>query len=131
MHNLAAGLFSQALAELSILVRFLGGEQAQCLRITGCPVISMSPVKPAATTAWDGYLGLGMTYTRAKADHMATDTIEGAELAFTMSRTLDAMMKAGALPKEKLPLTRAIVPAICQDQPFDPCWRGFLPDMRN
>ena len=67
-----------------------------------------------------------MTYKRAKADHMATDTIEGAELAFTIGPTLEAMMKAGTLPKEKLPLTRAIVKAICQDQPFDSCCRNFF-----
>jgi hypothetical protein len=36
------------------------------------------------------------------------------------------MIKAGTLPKEKLPLTRAIVQAIRQDQPFDLCWRNFF-----
>jgi glycerol-3-phosphate dehydrogenase (NAD(P)+) len=49
---------------------------------------------------------------------MAADTIEGAELAIAIGPTLDAMMMAGTLPAERMPLTRAIVDAICRDQPF-------------
>jgi glycerol-3-phosphate dehydrogenase (NAD(P)+) len=64
-------------------------------------------------------LGLGLTYPRAKADQMAADTIEGAELALAIGPSLDAMMMIGALPGERLPLTRAIADAICRDQPFD------------
>jgi hypothetical protein len=63
--------------------------------------------------------GASLTYSRAKADHMAAETIEGAELALTIGPTLDAMMMIGALPGERLPLTRAIVGAICRDQAFD------------
>jgi glycerol-3-phosphate dehydrogenase (NAD(P)+) len=125
MHNLAAGLFAQALAELSILVRFLGGEQAS---VSGLPGVGDLYVTCQAgrNHRLGRLLGLGMTYKRAKADHMANDTIEGAELAFTIGPTLETIMKAGALPKEKLPLTRAIVQAICHDQPFDPCRRDFF-----
>jgi glycerol-3-phosphate dehydrogenase (NAD(P)+) len=67
-----------------------------------------------------------MTYSRAKTDYMSSDTIEGAELAFTIGPTLDAMMMTGALPGEHLPLTRGIVDAICQDQPFDPVFRNLF-----
>jgi glycerol-3-phosphate dehydrogenase (NAD(P)+) len=125
MHNLAAGLFSQALAELSILVRFLGGEQASVFGLPGVGDLYVT-CQAGRNHRLGRLLGLGMTYKRAKADHMATDTIEGAELAFTIGPTLETMMTAGTLPKEKLPLTRAIVQAICQDQPFDPCWRNFF-----
>jgi glycerol-3-phosphate dehydrogenase (NAD(P)+) len=67
-----------------------------------------------------------MTYSRAKADHMAADTIEGAELALAIGPTLATMMLTGALPAEQLPLMRAIVDAICQNQPFDPSWGDFF-----
>jgi glycerol-3-phosphate dehydrogenase (NAD(P)+) len=122
MHNLAAGLFTQALAELSILVRFLGGEQASVAGLPGAGDLYVT-CQAGRNHRLGRLLGLGMSYSAAKADHMATDTIEGVELAFVIGPTLDSIMKRGALPKEQLPLTRAIVQAICQDQPFDPPWR--------
>ena len=122
MHNLAAGLFTQALAELSTLVRFLGGEQASVAGLPGVGDLYVT-CQAGRNHRLGRLLGLGMTYSAAKADKMAADTIEGAELAFAIGPTLDAMMKRGALPKEQLPLTRAIVQSICQDQPFDPTWR--------
>jgi glycerol-3-phosphate dehydrogenase (NAD(P)+) len=121
-HNLAAGLFTQALAELSTLVRFLGGEQASVAGLPGVGDLYVT-CQAGRNHRLGRLLGLGMTYSAAKADNMAADTIEGAELAFAIGPTLDAMMKRNALPKERLPLTRAIVQAICQDQPFDPTWR--------
>jgi hypothetical protein len=36
------------------------------------------------------------------------------------------MMVTGALPAEQLPLMRAIVDAICQNQPFNPAWGDFF-----
>ena len=122
MHNLAAGLFTQALAELSILVRSLGGEQASVAGLPGAGDLYVT-CQAGRNHRMGRLLGLGMSYSAAKADHMANDTIEGVELAFVIGPTLDAMMKRGALPKEQLPLTRAIVQAICQDQLFDPPWR--------
>jgi len=122
MHNLAAGLFTQALAELSILVGSLGGEQASVAGLPGAGDLYVT-CQAGRNHRMGRLLGLGMSYSAAKADHMANDTIEGVELAFAIGPTLDAMMKRGALPKEQLPLTRAIVQAICQDQLFDPPWR--------
>ena len=58
MHNLAAALFSQALAELSILVSCLGGDQAS-VADWRVQAIFISRVKPVAIVAWDGYLGWG------------------------------------------------------------------------
>jgi glycerol-3-phosphate dehydrogenase (NAD(P)+) len=125
MHNLAAGLFSQALAELSTIVRFLGGEQASVAGLPGAGDLYVT-CQAGRNYRLGRLLGLGMTYSRAKADHMAADTIEGAELALTIGPTLAAMMLTGALPAEQLPLMRAIVDAICQNQPFNPSWADFF-----
>jgi glycerol-3-phosphate dehydrogenase (NAD(P)+) len=125
MHNLAAGLFCQALAELSILASFLGGQQASVSGLPGAGDLYVT-CQAGRNYRLGRLLGLGMTYSLAKADHMATDTIEGAELALTVGPTLNAMMVRGALPGEHLPLTRTIVDAICQDHPFVPPWRNFF-----
>lgn len=118
MHNLGAALFSQAMAELSILVSYLGGDQASVVALAGAGDLYVT-CQAGRNCRLGRLLGLGLTYSRAKADQMAADTIEGAELALAIGPSLDAMMMKGALPGERLPLTRAIVDAICRDQPFD------------
>jgi glycerol-3-phosphate dehydrogenase (NAD(P)+) len=75
-------LFSQALAELSTLVGFLGGEQASVSGLPGVGdlyVTCQAGRRNTRNQRLGRLLGLGMTYQRAKADHMATDTVEGAE----------------------------------------------------
>jgi hypothetical protein len=67
---------------------------------------------------------------RARADHMTTDTVVGGRIGIHDRPDAGANDKRQAHPKEKLPLTQAIVRAICQDQPFDPCLRSFS-GMRN
>ena len=63
-------------------------------------------------------LGLGLPYSRAKAEHMAADTVEGAQLALDLGPTLEVMMARGDLPAERMPLTCAIVAAVCRDRPL-------------
>jgi glycerol-3-phosphate dehydrogenase (NAD(P)+) len=125
MHNLAAGLFSQALAELTILVSSLGGEQASVAGLPGAGDLYVT-CQAGRNYRLGRLLGLGMTYSSAKADQIAGDTIEGAELALTIGPILDRMMMTRALPGEHLPLTRAIIGAICQNLPFDPPWPKFF-----
>jgi glycerol-3-phosphate dehydrogenase (NAD(P)+) len=115
----AAGLFTQALTELSILVGHLGGDQASVAGLAGTGDLYVT-CQAGRNSRLGRLVGLGLTYSRAKADHMAADTIEGAELALTIGPTLDAMMMTRALPGERMPPTRAIVDAICRDQPFNP-----------
>jgi glycerol-3-phosphate dehydrogenase (NAD(P)+) len=118
MHNLAAALFSQAVAELSILVGHLGGDQASVVGLAGTGDLYVT-CQAGRNCRLGRLLGLGLTYSRAKADYMAGDTVEGAELALTIGPSLDAMMN-GALSTVRMPLTRAIVDAICRDRPFEP-----------
>jgi len=117
MHNLAAALFARALTELSVLVDHLGGDQASVAGLAGAGDLYVT-CQAGRNCRLGRLLGLGLTFSRAKSDHMAGDTIEGAELAMTVGPTLDAMMMAGTLPAERMPLTRAIIDAICRDQPF-------------
>ena len=63
-------------------------------------------------------LGLGLPYSRAKAEHMAEDTVEGAQLALDLGPTLEGMLASGALPDAELPLTRAVLDAVCRDHPL-------------
>ena len=70
-------------------------------------------------------LGLGLPYSRAKAEHMAADTVEGAELALAVGPTLRRMWEDGRLDRAAMPLTAAIVAAVCDDAVLDPDWASF------
>jgi glycerol-3-phosphate dehydrogenase (NAD(P)+) len=83
MHNLGAALFSQAMAELSILVSYLGGDQASVVALAGAGDLYVT-CQAGRNCRLGRLLGLGLTYLRAKADHMAAETIEGAELTLAV-----------------------------------------------
>ena len=61
-------------------------------------------------------------YSKAKAEHMAADTVEGAELALATGPALRRMFASGRLDEARMPLTAAIIDAVCDDAPFDPDW---------
>jgi glycerol-3-phosphate dehydrogenase (NAD(P)+) len=124
MYNVAAGLFAQALTELSILVAYLGGDQASVAGLPGTGDLYVT-CQAGRNCRMGRLLGLGLTYSRAKADHMAADTVEGADLALALGPTLEAMMATGSLPNKRMPLTRAIIDAICRDQPLVPSWKSL------
>jgi glycerol-3-phosphate dehydrogenase (NAD(P)+) len=124
MHNLAAALFSQALAELSILVSCLGGDQASVAGLAGTGDLYVT-CQAGRNCRLGRLLGLGLTYSQAKAKHMAAETIEGAELALTIGPSLDGMFVRRTLPAERMPLTLAIIDAIRRDQVFEPSCDGL------
>ena len=121
MHNSAAALFAQALAEMENLAERLGGrsESAWGLPGSGDLYVTAQSGRNARLGRW---LGLGLTYAAAKSRHMAADTVEGAELALAAGATLRALMASGALAAERLPLMRAVLDAVCDDRPLELPW---------
>ncbi|MBZ9967797.1 hypothetical protein [Mesorhizobium sp. BR1-1-2] len=117
MHNLASSLFSQSLAEMGILVEALGGriETVQGLAGSGDLYVTC---QAGRNGRMGRLLGRGLPYSVAKHDHMSSDTVEGAQLALDLGQTLEKMMAQGALPGDRLPLTAAIIDAICHDAPL-------------
>lgn len=126
MHNLAAALFSQALAELSILVSCFGGDQTSVAGLAGTGDLYVT-CQAGRNCRLGRLLGLGLTYSQAKAKHMAGDTIEGAELALMIGPSLDVMFRRRTLAAERMPLTRAIIDAIRRDQVFEPSCHSLCP----
>jgi glycerol-3-phosphate dehydrogenase (NAD(P)+) len=119
MHNVTASLFTQAVAELAELVRALGGDPATVPGLAGVGDLWVT-CRAGRNSRMGRLLGLGIPYSRAKAEHMAADTVEGAELAQAIAPALRAMMADGRLSPARLPLTRAILAAICEDAAFPP-----------
>ncbi len=124
MHNLAAGLFSQSVLELGRLNAVLGGRPESVFGLAGVGDLYVT-VQGGRNSRMGRLLGAGWAYSRAKADRMAEDTVEGAELAISVGPTLDRMLADGRLAAGDLPLTRAILQAIRQDEPLVIPWHHF------
>jgi glycerol-3-phosphate dehydrogenase (NAD(P)+) len=121
MHNSAAAVFSQALGELEHLVRALGGDVQTVCGLAGAGDLFVT-CQGGRNGRMGRLLGLGLRYREAKATHMPDDTVEGAELALAVGPTLDQWCASGRLDPDTVPLSRALIDAICRDHPFEIPW---------
>jgi glycerol-3-phosphate dehydrogenase (NAD(P)+) len=121
MHNAAAAVFSQALGELEHLVHALGGRVETVLGLAGAGDLFVT-CQGGRNGRMGRLLGRGLTYREAKATHMPDDTVEGAELALAVGPTLTAWCANGRLDPDTVPLSRALIDAICHDHPFEIPW---------
>ncbi len=121
MHNLAAGLFAQALREMSQAVSFLGGRPTSVMGLAGAGDLYVT-CQAGRNSRMGCLLGSGLLYREAKTNHMADETVEGAELALVIGPTLDRLFRQGRLDPEAFPLARAILDAICQDALMEIPW---------
>ncbi len=124
MHNLSAGLFTQALAEMSYTVDFLGGTLASVHGLPGSGDLYVT-CQAGRNNRMGSLFGLGMRYSEAKANHMADETVEGADLALGIGPTLEHLLEQKRLDRARLPLAVTISNAICHDQPMQIPWTLF------
>lgn len=117
MHNLSSSVFTQAIREMACLAQASGGDPATAYDLAGAGDLYVT-CQAGRNSRMGRLLGLGLPYARAKAEHMAEDTVEGAQLALDLGPTLDAMMARGDLSPKRMPLTRAVVDAVCRNQPL-------------
>ena len=124
MHNPAAGLFAEALLELGRLNEALGGAASSVHGLAGTGDLYVT-VQGGRNSRMGRLLGAGWVYSSAKAERMALDTVEGAELALAVGPTLRAMIADERLRAQELPLTLAILDAIGDDRPLVIPWPAF------
>eukprot|EP01037_Dinobryon_pediforme_P010659 gene10659-10730_t len=117
MHNLASSAFTQSLREMRELVTAVGGDADTVCGLAGAGDLYVTCLA-GRNGRMGRLLGLGLRYSLAKSDHMPTDTVEGANLALDLGPTLETMMADGRLDAKAMPLTRAIITAICRDEPL-------------
>lgn len=121
MHNLAAGLFTQALAEISYFVDFLGGQSDSVLGLAGAGDLYVT-CQAGRNGRMGKLLGSGLLYREAKSKHMPDDTIEGAELALVIGKTLKRLLERNRINRNAVPLAIAITDAICENRPLQISW---------
>lgn len=121
MHNAAAAVFSQALGELEHLVRALGGRFETVFGLAGAGDLFVT-CQGGRNGRMGRLLGRGLRYREAKATYMPDETVEGAELALAVGPTLAEWWASRRLDPEAIPLSRALIDAICHDHPFVIPW---------
>jgi len=124
MHNLSAGLFAQALTEMTQAVSFLGGTRDSVMGLPGAGDLYVT-CQAGRNSRMGNLLGSGLRYSEAKANHMANETVEGAELAFVIAPALDSLFREGRLDRKAFPLALAIIDTICHDHPLNIPWAAF------
>lgn len=117
MHNLVAGLFTQSLTEIYYIVKFMGSTAASVYGLAGTGDLYVT-CQGGRNSRMGRLLGRGMRYREAKANYMADETVEGVDLALTIGPTLEYLLERGQLQRSALPLTIAIIKAICYNQPM-------------
>ncbi len=114
MHNLAAALFAEAVWEMSYLVTALGGDARAVWTLAGSGDLYVT-CQAGRNSRMGRWLGRGLRYSEAKLRYMRDDVVEGAETAVAIQASVDRMIGRGRLERKLLPMTCAIVDAVCQD----------------
>ena len=123
-NNAAAILFGQALREMMVLVRALGGSPESVWGMPGVGDLYVT-CQAGRNSRLGNHLGRGLTYGEVKSGPMKADTIEGAELGLSVYPSIQAMVKSGALSAVAIPLTLSLLDCLTKDEPFMPPWSSF------
>lgn len=125
MYNLSAAIYAQGLNEISYMVNYMGGEPRSAYTLPGAGDLYVT-AQGGRNCRMGRYLGLGMTYSAAKATHMADITIEGAQLAEAIGPTIKTMIAGGKLDGRALPLLQTMIDIVCHDAPVEIPWDAFF-----
>lgn len=109
--NAASVIFDQAIAEMMVLARFMGGTEKSVWGMPGAGDLYVT-CQAGRNSRLGRQLGLGLSYAEVKAGPMKDDTIEGAELGIALASTLKGLMAAGKLDAGQLPVTAALLQAL-------------------
>lgn len=125
MHNLAAAIFAQGLYETEYFVRLMGGQLGSVYTLPGAGDLYVT-CQGGRNSRMGRLLGLGMSYAQAKAEHMPNESVEGAMLAEAVGATVHAMVRAGTLDPQRIPLMLTVIDIVCHNGKVDIPWDSFF-----
>ncbi len=125
MFNVAAGLFAQGLWEIAYMVDIMGGDRRSVYSLPGAGDLYVTSMG-GRNARMGRYLALGTPFSEAKRTYMPDDTIEGAQLSQAIGPTVEAMIAAGKLDGDAIPLLRTMIDIVCHDAPVDIPWDNFF-----
>jgi glycerol-3-phosphate dehydrogenase (NAD(P)+) len=125
MFNLQAGIFAQGLWETAYVVDLVGGRRETVFTLPAAGDLYVTSMG-GRNARMGRYLGLGMPYSVAKAQHMAEETIEGAQLAQAIGATVEEQVASGRLDAGRIPLLLKMIDIVCHDAPVEIPWDAFF-----
>ncbi|MBZ0276202.1 MAG: glycerol-3-phosphate dehydrogenase [Anaerolineae bacterium] len=102
MHNYAAALFAQGLAETAFLVQLMGGGLETVFSLPGAGDLYVT-TQGGRNSRMGRLIGLGRSYTDA-VEEMPGETIEGVDAVLAVMPAVEAMMARGQITTDALPL---------------------------
>ncbi len=126
-NNAAAILFDQAVREMLVLVKTLGGNAESVWGMPGTGDLYVT-CQAGRNSRLGHHMGRGLSYSGARAGPMKDDTVEGAELGRSVAASIRAMVAAGKVAASAVPLTLALLASLVEDQAFVPPWHRFHRD---
>ena len=123
-HNLSAGLFTQAVLEMSYLVNYFGGDHRSVHGLPGVGDLYVT-CQAGRNSRLGRFLGRGLRYREIMKSHMPQDTVEGAALAMEIGPTILNLCRAGKLDRSRIPLAISLIKSICDNAPLTTEWSLF------
>ena len=115
--NPTAAVFEQAVHELALLTRWLGGNPMSALRLPGAGDLFVT-VNAGRNSRLGLRLGAGDSVKEALAGPLEGETVEGVDTGRALGPALYKAWQRDPVLAAEMPLTRALLNAILHDQPF-------------
>jgi glycerol-3-phosphate dehydrogenase (NAD(P)+) len=117
MHNYAAAVFAQGLAETAYLVQHLGGGLETVFSLPGAGDLYVT-TQGGRNSRMGRLLGLGMSYSDA-VEEMPDETIEGVDAVIAIMPAIEQQIASGKIEADALPLLRALHRIVTRNAPVD------------
>jgi glycerol-3-phosphate dehydrogenase (NAD(P)+) len=117
MHNYAAAVFAQGLAETAYLVQHMGGGLETVFSLPGAGDLYVT-TQGGRNSRMGRLLGMGMSYSDA-VEEMPNETVEGIDAVVAIMPALEQMTARGDIAADALPLLRALYQIVTRNQPVD------------
>jgi glycerol-3-phosphate dehydrogenase (NAD(P)+) len=124
MHNYAAAVFAQGLAETDYLVQHLGGGRETIFSLPGAGDLYVT-TQGGRNARMGRLLGLGRAYSDA-VEEMEGETIEGVDAVLAIMPAIESMTAHRKLDADALPLLRNLYRIVAQNAPIEIDFDSFF-----
>jgi glycerol-3-phosphate dehydrogenase (NAD(P)+) len=124
LHNYAAALFAQGLAETAYLVELLGGGRETVFSLPGAGDLYVT-AQGGRNSRMGRLLGLGIPYSEA-VEEMPGETIEGVDAVVAVMPAIEQMIAQGRIDADALPLLRTLHRIVTSNREVDIDFNSFF-----
>ena len=110
--NTAAALFNQSVKEMCYFIKKIGGQESTVINLAGVGDLYVS-CTGGRNSKMGKFIGMGMTYKKAKKSKMPNETVEGADLIFDIGNKIIKDFKV-----KELPLMTSFIKALINNTKF-------------